>query len=223
MTDDDEMAPICRQVWERAVDDAGRDVMADPALAAHVGSCMTCFRTLAELRDVPRLAAALRADAPAADVSDRFWDDLAARTTDAAAAALRRPARRRAARVVSFVAVAAAAAAALRARSRPRADRAARRRTARGRDGDATGPGRRGGGRRRGGRRGSGRVGAAPAAAIGCARARPGNVAALAAVGDTRDAADLASDDEGQMNEELAELDGPALLRIERSLAGAAL
>jgi hypothetical protein len=31
------------------------------------------------------------------------------------------------------------------------------------------------------------------------------------------------SDDEGQMNEELAELDGPALRRIERSLAGPAL
>ena len=55
-------------------------------------------------------------------------------------------------------------------------------------------------------------------------RARaPAKVAALAAAGDARDGADLASDDEGQMNEELAELDGPALLRIERSLAGPAL
>src|SRR6185436_10225329 len=103
--------PICRQVWEQAVE--GRDVMADASLAAHVGSCMTCFRTLAELRDVPRLSGALRADAPAPAVSDRFWDDLAARTTDAAASALRPPVRRRAARVAGFMTVAAAVAAAV--------------------------------------------------------------------------------------------------------------
>ena len=183
---------------------------------------MTCFRTLAEMRDVPRLAAALRAGAPAADVSDRFWDDLAARTTAAAAAELRRPVRRRAARVVSFVAVAAGGGGGAGARLRPRADRAARRRTADGRDGDGAGP----------------EDEAASDDAVDVAdldesalrrlldrlRARaPGSVAALAAAGDTRDAADLAFDDEGQMNEELAELDGPALLRIERSLAGTAL
>src|SRR5262249_53070476 len=75
--------------------------------------CVTCFRTVTEMRDVPRLAAALRAGAPAPDVSERFWNELAAHTTDAAAAALRRPVRRRARRGVSFVAIAAAAAAAL--------------------------------------------------------------------------------------------------------------
>ena len=91
------MAPICRQVWDRAVESSsGGDVMEDAALAAHVGSCMTCFRTLAELRDAPRVAAALRADAPAVPVSDRFWDDLAARTTAAASAALAGPRKRRA-------------------------------------------------------------------------------------------------------------------------------
>ena len=221
MTADDKLAPICRQVWERAVE--GRDVSDDPTLVAHVGSCVTCFRTLAELRDVPRLAAALRAGAPAADVSDRFWDDLAARTTarrrqrcggpSGARAARRgraswRSRRRRRRRWCS---------------SRPRADRAARRRTADGRDGDDDG---------------GPEDEVASDDAVDVAdldesalrrlldrlRARaPGKVAALAAVGDARDAADLASDDEGQMNEELAELDGPALLRIERSLAGPAL
>src|SRR5204862_2052498 len=51
-------------------------------------------------------------DAPAVAVSDRFWDDLAARTTGVAAAALedRRRARRRL-RVTSFATVFAAAAA----------------------------------------------------------------------------------------------------------------
>ena len=86
MNDDHDRPPICRQVRDHAVE--GRDVMVDAALAAHVGSCVTCFRTLAELRDAPRLAAALRADAPAVSVSDRFWDDLAARTTTAAASAM---------------------------------------------------------------------------------------------------------------------------------------
>jgi hypothetical protein len=108
---DENMPASCRQVWDRAVE--GRDVMGEPALAAHVGSCVTCFRTLAELRDVPRIAATLRAGEPAAEVDARFWDDLAERTTGAAAAALRRPVRNRAARVVGFVAIAAAAAAAV--------------------------------------------------------------------------------------------------------------
>ena len=219
MTADENLAPICRQVWERAVE--GRDVSDDPTLVAHVGSCVTCFRTLAEMRDVPRLAAALREGAPAADVSERFWDDLAVRTTAAAAAELRRPVRRRAARVVSFVAVAAAAAAALvlvsgRAPIGPRgvAPRTVATATAGPEDEVAS----------------DDAVDVADLdesalrRLLDRLRARaPGKVAALAAAGDTRDAADLVSDDEGQMNEELAELDGPALRRIERSLAGPAL
>jgi len=218
MTADDKLAPICRQVWERAVE--GRDVSDDPTLVAHVGSCVTCFRTLAEMRDVPRLAAALREGAPAADVSDRFWDNLAAQTTAAAAAELRRPVRRRGARVVSFVAVAAAAAALVLVSGRaPIGPRGVAPRTV----ATATaGP--------------EDEVASDDAVDVADLdesalrrlldrlRARaPGKVAALAAVGDARDASDLASDDEGQMNEELAELDGPALLRIERSLAGPAL
>src|SRR5207248_3917120 len=55
------------------------------------------------------------------------------------------------------------------------------------------------------------------------------NVAALAAGGDTQggqggqgglDGLDAATDDEG-VSDELADLDGPALLRVARSLAGA--
>jgi hypothetical protein len=220
MTADDKLAPICRQVWERAVE--GRDVTDDPTLVAHVGSCVTCFRTLAEMRDVPRLAAALREGAPAADVSDRFWDNLAAQTTAAAAAELRRPVRRRGARVVSFVAVAAAAAALVLVSGRaPIGPRGVAPRTV----ATATttaGP--------------EDEVASDDAVDVADLdesalrrlldrlRARaPGKVAAFAAVGGTRDGADLASDDDGQMNEELAELDGPALLRIERSLAGPAL
>jgi hypothetical protein len=217
----DEMAPVCRQVWERAVDSTlGGDVMTDAALATHVGSCMTCFRTLAELRDAPRVAAALRAGAPALPVSDRFWDDLAARTTAAAAAALagaRPPARRRSTRIVFFVTAAAAAAAALLLAGRT-----------------PVGP-----------------TGTAPAPTVATnvtgaddeadsvvdvadldepalrrlldrLRTRsPSHVTAIAA-SDTQDS-DAAFDDDGLANDELAEMDGPTLQRIERSLAGAAL
>jgi hypothetical protein len=217
---DDAKPLICRQVWDRAVEsNSGRDVMEDAAFAAHVGSCMTCFRTLAELRDVPRVAAALRADAPAVPVSDRFWDDLAARTTAAVSAELVGPRKRRVWRVTGVAAIVAAAAAAwvlVAGNNTP--------------VGSAAGvPGR------------------APAVAAGYddeggeepvdvadldetalrqllqqLRARaPAHVGALAAVGDGQDVADSSFDDD--VNDELAELDGAALLRLERSLAGASL
>jgi hypothetical protein len=220
---DENMPAACRQVWDRAVE--GRDVMTDPTLAAHVGSCVTCFRTLAELRDVPRLAATLRASAPAVDaeVDARFWDDLADRTTRAAAAALRRPARNRAARVVGFVAIAAAAAAAVVlvagrtsiAPSGPAAARTAAAKIAAGIYDEATG---------------DDPVDVADLdesalrRLLARLRARaPRNVAALAAGGDVPESTDVAFDDDGQMNDELADLDGAALLRLEHSLAGASL
>jgi hypothetical protein len=59
----------------------------DPELGAHVGSCLRCFRTAADMREVPRLAALLRqVDAEAAgelgggignsapDPGARFWE-----------------------------------------------------------------------------------------------------------------------------------------------------
>ena len=218
MTADEKLAPICRQVWERAVE--GRDVADDPTLTAHVGSCVTCFRTLSEMRDVPRLAAALRAGTPAVDVSERFWDDLAARTAGAAAAEVRRPARRRVARVVGFGALAAAAAAALvlvagRAPIAPHG--AGARAVATATNGTRTaGPDDE-----------SASDDAVDVADLDESALRrlldrlrahaPGKVASLAAARDTREA-DVAFDDEGQMNDELAELDETALLRLERSL-----
>jgi hypothetical protein len=212
---DDEKPPVCREVWDHAVE--GRDVMADAALAAHVGSCVICFRTLADLRDVPRLATALRADVPAAAVSERFWDDLAVRTTAAAAAAGAK--KHRGLRIAGFATIVAAAAAAWvlvagRARVVPSAATPPAIATAVGAEEDET---------------------ADEAADVAdldesalrqlLARLRahaPADVNALAAVGDAQDAPDAMFDDEG-LNDELAELDGPALLRLERSLAGAAL
>ena len=220
MNDDHHDRPaLCGQVRDRAVE--GHDVMVDAALAAHVGSCVTCVRTLAELRDVPRLAAALRADAPAVSIPDRFWDDLAARTTTAAASAMSGGAgRRRTLRVTGFAAVVAAAAAAWVLVA--------------GRVSVVPPPGAAPG------------APAVTAASVGGEedeaadvadldesalrqlltrlRARaPANVSALAAVGDAQDASDPSFEEDGQVNDELAELDGPALLRIERSLAGASL
>ena len=212
------MPEICRRVWDRAVE--GRDVMEDAALAAHVGSCMACFRTLAELRDAPRVAAALRAEVPAVPVSDRFWDDLAARTTVAAAAAMADTKRRPVWRVTGI------------ARDRRGGGR---------RLGAVRGP--------RPGRFAGGRAGRVSATTAGgeedepsdeatvdvqdldepalqrlLARLRtraPASVSALAAVGEGQEAADGVFEDD--VNDVLAELDGAALLRVERSLAGASL
>ena len=38
--------------------------MARKLLAEHLGSCVTCFRAMTELRDAPRVAEALRAETP---------------------------------------------------------------------------------------------------------------------------------------------------------------
>jgi hypothetical protein len=79
-------SPLCARVFERLVETG--EVGADPVLGEHLGSCVTCFRTLTELRDVPRLAGLLREVAPVAPAADdRFWEALAARTTAAVAAA----------------------------------------------------------------------------------------------------------------------------------------
>jgi len=90
---------LCPRVLERLVE--GDDLSGDRSddrdgqgiLAEHLRSCVTCFRALTELRDAPRLAEALRGEAPVLPhpphPDDRFWDDLATRTTAAAERALR--------------------------------------------------------------------------------------------------------------------------------------
>jgi hypothetical protein len=92
MSPDHDQTPLCAGVLDRLVegDDLTGD-RGDPLLAEHLGSCVTCFRALTELRDAPRMAEALRAEAPVLPhPNDRFWDDLAARTTVAAQAELQR-------------------------------------------------------------------------------------------------------------------------------------
>lgn len=80
---------LCERVLDRLVE--GDDLGSDRLLSEHLGSCMTCFRALTELRDTPRLAEALRAEAPIPPhANDRFWDNLAARTTAAAQSELQR-------------------------------------------------------------------------------------------------------------------------------------
>jgi hypothetical protein len=64
---------ICADIELRLVD--GRPVADDPEVAAHVRSCLRCFRAASELRDVPRLAALLRegsVDDPP-DPGELFW------------------------------------------------------------------------------------------------------------------------------------------------------
>ncbi len=61
----------CEDVSGRLI--AGDKAGDDPVLAAHVGSCLQCFRTAADLRDLPRLESLLRRAQPVADPGDAFW------------------------------------------------------------------------------------------------------------------------------------------------------
>ena len=89
MSPDHDRTLLCARVLDRLVE--GDNLSGDGILAEHLGSCVTCFRALTELRDAPRMAEALRAGAPALpQPDDQFWDDLAARTTLAAQAELQR-------------------------------------------------------------------------------------------------------------------------------------
>ncbi|HVY37083.1 MAG TPA: hypothetical protein VHM31_04090 [Polyangia bacterium] len=216
---------------------------------AHVRSCMSCFRAMTELRDLPRVADALRAAAPVAPApDDRFWDALALRTTDAAARALAgggeagvlqpvsqagapaRTGRRRfgaskPSSVYAFGALAMAAAAgwvvmvhrpvapAGTTTAAPAAQTASLSQDEGGAEAlgdvaelDSTAL-----------HRLLDRLGRnAPAALAGGARL----------VGDRRDATDLAdipADDEPRVSDEVADLDGDALRRVESSLHGASL
>jgi hypothetical protein len=94
MTADD---TVCARVFDRMVE-AG-DLGGDATLLAHAGSCMACFRVLGELRDAARLQEILRASPPAQPpTADPLWDELAARVTAAVGAertSARAPARSR--------------------------------------------------------------------------------------------------------------------------------
>lgn len=64
----------CAAVVVRLVD--GASPGDDPALGAHLRSCLTCFRAAADLREVPRIEALLGAGesgAPAFDPGESFW------------------------------------------------------------------------------------------------------------------------------------------------------
>jgi hypothetical protein len=97
----DDRTALCAQVLDRLIE-KGVDLGGDrdsSRLAEHLGSCVTCFRALTDLRETPRVAEVLRADpTPVPAPDDRFWESLAERTVAATEAALRGvepPARRR--------------------------------------------------------------------------------------------------------------------------------
>ncbi len=85
------MTPACESFVGRLYD--GADPGTDAALAEHVGSCLECFRVLTELREVPRLRDALRAES-LPDPGPDFWDGFPGRVHRAAAAARAAQARR---------------------------------------------------------------------------------------------------------------------------------
>jgi hypothetical protein len=249
MSPNDARLELCAQVLDRLVE--GRDVGGDPLLAEHLGSCVTCFRAMTELRDAPRVAEALRAEASALpgappSVDERFWDALAARTADATLAALgaapatkttapataaaraRRSAGSRT-RIVSVAATLAAAAAGFLLVARhptpnlPSAPLVAPGLEAHG-GRPATAP------RRRADDPVTDEEADVTDLDAGALRRlldrlRPSAPAALTGSGlnATGDSADVLGDDEGRVNEELADLDGDELRRVATSLAAEAL
>jgi len=92
---------ICADIELRLVD--GRPVADDPEAAAHLRSCLRCFRAATELRQVPQLAALLREAEHDAqpDPGELFWARFPRTVADAwerrqqVAAAARAPAWKR--------------------------------------------------------------------------------------------------------------------------------
>jgi hypothetical protein len=250
MTLEDERPDLCARVLDRLVEgqEIGRQVQgedegADPALAEHLGSCVTCFRAMTELRDAPRVAEALRAETPVLPrAADHFWDELAARTTNAVEASLgagaapkrTAPATREArarrsggsrARIFSFTATLAVAAAGFLLVARhptPLVSGIV--------PGLVTPPG--GPTARPGGASENEEI-AGEEAEVGdldagalrrlLDRLRPSAPAALTAPSAGGDSADVLGDDDGRVNDELADLDGEELRRVAGSLARGAL
>jgi hypothetical protein len=70
----------CDQIEARLV--AGERAADDPVLHAHIGSCLRCFRTATELRELPRIEKALR-QGPVFDPGPAFWAGFAAKVADA--------------------------------------------------------------------------------------------------------------------------------------------
>ena len=220
-TEDVQALLLCQRVWDRLVQ--GADVSGDAELGEHLRSCMACYRALSELRDAPRIAAMLRADAAATGARQRdesFWDQLATRTGDAAAAAMARPSKRRPMRLAVVGVVLAAAASWMLFLRAPGS-------TTNGDAPDVSGGGvavvhmttgrparkstsltSRGWTRRRCARCSS-----------GCARAPAKRARSRRRAADEADVLD----DDSELDEVLAELDGPALRRVQRSLAGTTL
>jgi hypothetical protein len=71
---------ICADIELRLVD--GQRPADDPALASHVRSCLRCFRTATDLRQVPHIAALLR-DLAQPDPGDLFWAKFPKTVADA--------------------------------------------------------------------------------------------------------------------------------------------
>lgn len=248
MSLNDERPELCARVLDRLVegDEEGHkigrqgDAGGDPVLAEHLGSCVTCFRAMTELRDAPRVAEALRAESPGLPgAADHFWDELAARTTDAVEAALdagsaatrtapatREARARRSAgsrtRIFSFAATLAVAAAGFLLVARhpspvvpglatPTAGPNARPIRASSDEAAMTDE--------------EAAVDDLDAGALRrlLDRLRPSAPAALTGPTGAGDSADVSGDDDGRVNDELADLDGDELRRVATSLARGAL
>ncbi|MEA2696033.1 MAG: hypothetical protein QOI66_304 [Myxococcales bacterium] len=78
MKTQDSVDSICQAIEDRLLE--GEKLTGHPELVEHVGSCLECFRTMSELRELPRIAEVMRggavAEAQAKDPGPAFWNAL---------------------------------------------------------------------------------------------------------------------------------------------------
>ncbi|HXI56392.1 MAG TPA: hypothetical protein VNO55_10050 [Polyangia bacterium] len=84
---------VCQAVEDRLLE--GEKLTGHPELVEHMGSCLECFRTMSELRDLPRIAEVMRAgaveDAQAKDPGPAFWNALPERVAAEVLGSQRKP------------------------------------------------------------------------------------------------------------------------------------
>jgi hypothetical protein len=89
----DSVGSVCQAIEDRLLE--GEKLTGHPELVAHVGSCLECFRTMSELRELPRIAEVMRVgaveDAQAKDPGPAFWNALPERVVAEVLGSRRKP------------------------------------------------------------------------------------------------------------------------------------
>jgi hypothetical protein len=93
MKTQDSVDNICQAIEDRLLD--GEKLTGHPELVEHVGSCLECYRTMSEVRELPRIAEVMRTgageEARAKDPGPAFWNALPERVAVEVLGSRRKP------------------------------------------------------------------------------------------------------------------------------------